>query len=96
MKKNLLIIAVIFILPMITYFILSSEGTKAEQKVSVPVDTPVIVKFSSPLCRDCKILAKNLETVYQKYKDKIEILIGFETEYYPELFDSFLKIDSGS
>ena len=54
MKKNLLIIAVIFILPMITYFILSSEGTKAEQKVSVPVDTPVIVKFSSPLCRDCK------------------------------------------
>lgn len=71
MKKNLLIIAVIFILPMITYFILSSEGTKAEQKVSVPVDIPVIVKFSSPLCRDCKILAKNLETVYQKYKDKI-------------------------
>ena len=71
MKKNLLIIAVIFILPMVAYFMLSSGDTKAQQKVSVPVDTPVIIKFSSPLCRDCKILAKNLDTVYPKYKDKI-------------------------
>lgn len=73
MKKNILIIAVIFILPMITYFLLSNGDTKAEQKVSVPVDTPVIIKFSSPLCRDCKVLAKNLDTVYPKYKDKIAL-----------------------
>lgn len=71
MKKNLLIIAVIFILPMVAYFTLSSGDTNAQQKVSVPVDTPVIIKFSSPLCRDCKVLAKNLDTVYPKYKDKI-------------------------
>ncbi len=27
----------------------------------------------------------------EEYKDKLDILIGFEAEYYPELFDAFLK-----
>ena len=72
MKKNILIIATIFILPMITYFFLSSNGTNAEQKTSAN-NMPKIVKFSSPLCRDCKILGENLDKVYPNYKDKIAL-----------------------
>ena len=72
MKKNILIIATIFILPMITYFFLSSNGTNAEQKTAVN-NMPKIVKFSSPLCRDCKILGENLDKVYPNYKDKIAL-----------------------
>ena len=78
MKKNILIIATIFILPMITYFFLSSNGTNAEQKTAVN-NMPKIVKFSSPLCRDCKILGENLDQVYPNYKDKIALeLISVE------------------
>ena len=72
MKKNILIITTIFILPMITYFFLSSSGTNAEQKTSAN-NMPKIVKFSSPLCRDCKILGENLDKVYPNYKDKIAL-----------------------
>lgn len=40
---------------------------------------------------DKDIYFETLNDLKEKYKDKIEILIGFETEYYPEHFDSFLK-----
>lgn len=73
MKKNLLIIGTIFILPLVGYFMLSNK-TNAEQKIStVNVDTPVIIKFSAPMCRDCKVLGENLNKVYPNYEKKIII-----------------------
>ena len=35
-----------------------------------------------------------LEALKQEYKDKINIYIGFEAEYYPKFFDKFLKLIS--
>lgn len=40
---------------------------------------------------DISIYFETLNGLKEKYKDKIEIFIGFETEYYPKLFDSLLK-----
>ena len=33
-----------------------------------------------------------LEALKQEYRDKIDIYIGFEAEYYPKFFDKFLKL----
>ena len=35
---------------------------------------------------------ETLEALKQEYKDRIDIYIGFEAEYYPKFFDKFLKL----
>ncbi len=47
---------------------------------------------------DIKDYFDSLRALREKYKDQITIHIGFEMEYYPEYFDSMLKLvkDSGA
>ena len=33
-----------------------------------------------------------LQALREEYKDKIDIRIGYEAEYYPEFFEDFLKL----
>ncbi len=74
MKKNIFIISLIFILPLVAYFTLSTIKSDAEQKVSDKQPCNVkIIKFSSALCRDCKKLAEVMDEVYPKYQDKIDL-----------------------
>jgi len=74
MNKNLLIISIIFILPVVTYFTLSTVKTNAEQKTQTkqPCNAKII-KFTSAMCRDCKKLTQVMDEVYPKYKDKIDL-----------------------
>lgn len=46
--------------------------------------------FRVPVCNG-KEYVETLNTLKEKYKDKIEIKIGFEMEYYPEYFEQTLK-----
>lgn len=38
-----------------------------------------------------KIYCEEIKELAEKYKDKVEIKVGFEAEYYPEYFDKMLK-----
>ncbi len=38
-----------------------------------------------------KIYCEEIKALSRKYKDKIDIKVGFEMEYYPELFEEMLK-----
>ena len=38
-----------------------------------------------------KIYCDHIKALAEKYKDKIDISVGFETEYYPDYFDEMLK-----
>jgi len=74
MKKNVLIISLIFILPLIAYFTLSTIKTDAGQKISGKQPCKAkIIKFSSAMCRDCKKLAEVIDEVYPLYQDKIDL-----------------------
>lgn len=74
MKKNVLIISLIFILPVVAYFTLSTIKSEAEQKGSVTQSCDAkIIKFSSRMCRDCQKLAVVMDEVYPKYQDKIDL-----------------------
>ena len=35
---------------------------------------------------------RTLEALREEYKDRIKIYIGFEAEYYPELFDAMMEL----
>lgn len=72
MKKNLLIISLIFIVPVFAYFILSNNNTSVAQKTSsAAVKTPMIIKFTSAMCIDCKRLGEVIKEVCPKYEDKL-------------------------
>lgn len=80
MKKNLIITALIFIIPIVAYAIFSETTAVSAQK-SV-AGKPQVVKFSSKLCIDCKKLKKGFEELKPQYNDKIVF-----TEYDVQLSD---------
>jgi histidinol-phosphatase (PHP family) len=43
-------------------------------------------------CEQLEEYVATLRGLQQEYKDRIRILIGFETEYYPAVFEDFLKL----
>ena len=48
-------------------------------------------KYRVQMC-DGQSYIDDLRALRQKYKDRIEISVGFEMEYYPDYFDEMLKI----
>ena len=73
MKKNLIIISLIFVLPLIAYAVLS--GTKVESATQEHVSgKPQIIKFSSKLCSDCKKMKGVFETVMPQYSGTVEVI----------------------
>lgn len=73
MKKNLIIISLIFVLPLIAYAVLS--GTKVESATQEHVNgKPQIVKFSSKLCSDCKKMKGVFEAVMPQYSGTVEVI----------------------
>ncbi len=74
MKKNIIIISAIFILPIIAYVVLSSsQSVSATQRIE---GQPQVIKFSSKLCLDCKKIKKGFDELVPEYQNKISI-----TEY---------------
>ena len=73
MKKNLIIISLIFALPLIAYAVLS--GTKVESATQEHVSgKPQIIKFSSKLCSDCKKMKGVFKTVMPQYSGTVEVI----------------------
>jgi len=72
-KKNFIIMALIFIIPMVAYKIMSKPTIDTATK-TVMVNQPQIIKFSSQMCVECKKLESVLDEVYPKYSDKISLV----------------------
>lgn len=69
--KNWVIILAILILPMVTYAVLDNIKLKAPDAVAVTSGTPVMLRFSTPLCLDCKLMEKTVSSVEPKYQGKV-------------------------
>lgn len=69
MNKNLVIILSILILPICLYYYLDKSQAVSAQKTTI--NQPVIIKFSSDMCSECKKMDKVIEKVFPKYKNKI-------------------------
>jgi len=71
-KKNLIIILLIFLVPVIAFKLLSKSTVSVENKAAV--NQPQIIKFSSQMCVECKKLEGVLDEIYPKYSDKIVLV----------------------
>ena len=70
MNKNSIIILLILAIPIMLYYLLDSSAAKV-QKVEESVNQPQIIKFSSPMCRDCQRMDSIMKEVFPPYQDKI-------------------------
>ncbi len=81
MKKNIIIIALIFVVPLVAFWILSStNSTTAKTNVETPevqqieevaIGKPQVLKFTSTMCLDCQTMNKLFKEVFPNYEDKI-------------------------
>lgn len=71
--KNFSIIALIFIIPLVAYFILSKPDESLAKKAA-GAHKAQIIKFTSLMCLDCKKLGKVIKEVYPKYSNKIALV----------------------
>lgn len=72
--KNWIIALAILIIPMVTYFVLDkTNSSKAafEAQAQSSYAKPVVMKFSSPMCLDCKKLDGTINQIMPKYSDKV-------------------------
>jgi thiol:disulfide interchange protein len=69
MKKNTIIILLIFAIPLITYFMLTlSNSTTAK---TAQEGKPQVIKFTSQMCMDCQTMNNVFKEIFPKHKDNI-------------------------
>lgn len=71
--KNIIIILIIFIVPLVAYRILSNQEANQAGEAG-NANRPQIIKFSALMCAECKKLDGALKEIYPKYKDKIDLV----------------------
>ncbi len=78
MKKNIIIVAIVLLLPLIAFGILSNSNsisaktnTQVAQTENIALGKPQVLKFTSTMCLDCQTMNKLFKEVFPKYNDKI-------------------------
>ena len=72
MNKNILILVMIFVLPIIGYFCLSHKG--GSNVTVATVNHPQMIKFTSNMCSECKRVEPIVNGVAKKYQDSIHYI----------------------
>lgn len=78
MKKNVVIIALILIVPLVGFWVLNrgnsidaKPSSGVQQVANVEEGKPQILKFTSTMCLDCQTMNKLFKEVFPQYQDKI-------------------------
>ena len=71
MKKNLVIISLVFALPLIAYWALTKSN--ASTATTAVAGKPQVIKFTSAMCLDCQTMNKIFKEIFPKYQDKITL-----------------------
>lgn len=70
MKKNAIIISLIFAIPLMLYMALSSNDTTAQ---TAATGKPQVIKFTSSMCLDCQTMNKIFKEIFPEYENKITL-----------------------
>lgn len=90
MNKNTIVLLLIFVLPLITYFYVS-KTSNSNATVSSTVK-PKIIKFTSNLCGECQRMDVVVNEVYPKYKENIELIsipVQVQNEYNKDMISKY-------
>ena len=69
MKKNIVIISLVFAIPILAYMALTASNSTTAK----PVETgkPQVIKFTSEMCLDCQTMNKIFKEIFPKYDNTI-------------------------
>lgn len=71
--KNIIVVLLIFIIPVIGYFVIKGSGEPAVA-VSKNVNNPTLITFTSTMCTDCKRLKEVIKEVEPEYSDRVNFV----------------------
>ena len=69
MKKNIIIISLIFAIPLMLYMALTASNSTTAK--TTETGKPQVVKFTSAMCLDCQTMNKVFKEIFSKYNGKI-------------------------
>ncbi len=72
MNKNIVLILLIFLVPLATYWSLV-KSKNIGTLPTIAYSGPEIIKFTSPMCYECQELDKIFEEVYPGFANKISL-----------------------
>lgn len=71
MKKNIITILLVLIVPIFAYVLMNNSSSNTAGIADAKASKPQIIKFTSSMCLDCQTMNKMMKEVYPQYKDKI-------------------------
>ena len=74
MKKNLIIVLLVFIVPLVAYFVLNKTSNTQIAVADDATAKPQIIKFTSAMCLDCQEMNKIIKEIFPKYQDKMVLI----------------------
>lgn len=74
MKKNLIIVLLVFIVPLVAYFVLNKTSNSQIAVADDATAKPQIIKFTSAMCLDCQEMNKIIKEIFPKYQDRIILI----------------------
>ncbi len=74
MKKNIITVLLILLVPIAAYFFMSSNNSDMGNVADAKAAKPQIIKFTSSMCLDCQEMNKLMKEVYPQYKDKVTLV----------------------
>ncbi len=69
MKKNAIIITLIFAIPLFAYMLLTTANKSTAQVAQS--GKPQVIKFTSSMCLDCQTMNKVFKEIFPKYEGQI-------------------------
>ena len=72
MNKNIIIVLLILLVPIVTYYGLEKGKTSYSSEFA-SANQVEIIKFSSPMCYECQQLEKVFEEVFPAYSDNVKL-----------------------
>ena len=73
--KNWSIIISVFVVPLLLFFFLSANDSVSTEVATsdamLASNEHYVIKFSTPMCMDCKRLEGPMKVMQEKYKDKV-------------------------
>ncbi|CDE60089.1 thioredoxin [Fusobacterium sp. CAG:439] len=69
MRKNVIIISLIFAIPLMAYMALTASNSTTAQ--TTQAGKPEVIKFTSAMCLDCQTMNKIFKEIFPKYENKI-------------------------
>lgn len=73
MKKNIITILLVFIIPIFAYFMLNNINGSDAGSVNAQTSKPQVIKFTSAMCLDCQTMNKIMKEIFPKYQGKIAL-----------------------